>query len=117
MADPDGHLKKYQWPKGVSGNPNGRPEGTISPKQRIIAMFKENPETFDEWLEDYITDPRNRKHVVELLDGKPHQSVDLTTMGKELPTPILNVFADLSHNEDNEDEEKDSGSAGGNLGE
>lgn len=92
MADKDGHLKKYQWPKGVSGNPDGRPEGTISPKHRIVAMFKENPEMFDEWLEDYITDPRNRKHVVELLDGKPHQSIDLTTAGKELPTPILNVF-------------------------
>lgn len=63
-------LKKYRWPKGVSGNPNGRP---ISPIKRIKEMFKENPDQFDEWLEEYLEDKQNRKHVVEMLDGKPKQ--------------------------------------------
>jgi len=62
------HLKKYQWPKGVSGNPDGR---GLSPTTRIRQMFKKNPEKFDEWLEEYLEDKNNRKHVVEMLDGKP----------------------------------------------
>ena len=123
MEDPEKkveRIKKYQWPKGVSGNPNGRPEGGISPKNRIIAMFRENPDGFDEWLEEYITDPRNRKHVVELLDGKPHQSVDVTSGGKELPIPILqitNVLPDQRNAENTGDVQENQGSAGGNVSE
>lgn len=112
----DENIKPYQFKKGQSGNPAGRPPG-ISPRQRIKAKFEEDPEAFDDFLEKYINDPRNRKHVVELLDGKPHQSVDLTTAGKELPQPILNVLIDNSNPEDNEDEQEDTGGAGGNLSE
>ena len=100
------HLKKYQWPKGVSGNLAGRPKGSLSPKDRIRQMFEANPDDFDEFLQNYLNDKMNYKHVVELLDGKPHQSVDHTTKGKELPQPIINVFPDSSHKEGDVPEEE-----------
>lgn len=111
------HLKKYQWPKGVSGNPNGRPPGSISPRDKIRQMFEANPDDFEGFLEAYINDPKNRRHVVELLDGKPHQHIDHTTGGKELPQPIINVFPHLSDTEGYGNAEENTGSAGGNLGE
>jgi uncharacterized protein YeaO (DUF488 family) len=111
------HLKKYQWPKGVSGNPAGRPKGSISPRDRIRQMFEKNPDDFDEFLQEYLNNPMNHRHVVELLDGKPHQSIDHTTLGKELPQPIINVSTNDSHKEGSSDEEEDSSSAGGNVSE
>lgn len=108
------HLKKYQWPKGVSGNPAGRPRGSISPKERIKEMFYANPQDFDEFLERYLNDKMNYRHIVELLDGKPHQSIDHTTMGKELPQPIINVPVNNSYTESDSNEEEDTSSTGGN---
>lgn len=72
--NPAEHLKKYKWPKGVSGNPKGKPAGSLSAVARIRAMFKENPKDFDEFLASYLNDPANKKHLVEMLDGKPYQS-------------------------------------------
>jgi|24BtaG_2_1085350.scaffolds.fasta_scaffold10962_2 hypothetical protein len=72
--NPAEHLKKYQWPKGTSGNPKGREAGTLSAVTRIKQMFKANPEDFDEFLASYLNDPANKKHLVEMLDGKPYQS-------------------------------------------
>jgi len=108
------HLKKYQWPKGVSGNPAGRPTGVLSPKERIKEMFLANPEDFDDFLQKYLNDRGNYKHVVELFDGKPHQSIDHTTLGKELPQPIINVLPNYSNTEDSSDEEENQGSSRGN---
>lgn len=76
-ANEEHRLKKYQWPKGISGNPAGRPKGSISPRDKIRQMFELNPETFEEFLEKYIEDPRNRTHVIEMLDGKPRQGMDV----------------------------------------
>ena len=83
------HLRRYQWPKGVSGNPNGRPKGSVSPKDRIRQMFESNPEQFDDFLDEYIKDPQNKKHVVEMLDGKPNQSTDVNL---KLPQFIVDLI-------------------------
>lgn len=114
QASPADRIKKYQWPKGVSGNPKGRPPGILSPKERIKEMFMANPGDFDDFLQKYLNDKANYRHVVELFDGKAHQSIDHTTMGKELPQPILNVLTNNSYTESDSDEEESSSSAGGN---
>lgn len=88
-AQKEHRLKKYQWPKGVSGNPLGKEKGTLSPKATIRQMFKENPERFNEWLEEYIEDPNNRRHVVELLDGKPPLSV---AMEVSIPQTLIDLI-------------------------
>ena len=94
-------IKRYQWPKGVSGNPKGRPKGKLSPKDTIRKMFEKSPEDFEDFLTKYLNDPSNRKHVVEMLDGKPKESVDATI---HTPKPIDDVSP---HNSDQEDKEAD----------
>ena len=108
---PAEHLKKYQWVKGKSGNPKGRPKGKLSPIDNIRQMFQDNPDDFDEFLSGYLNDTANRKHIIEMLDGRPMQRIDHSSMGKELPTPILNVFTNDSNKEgDGNDEENSSNS-------
>jgi len=63
------------WKKGESGNPAGKPVGAYSPITRIKQIFKENPEVFDQFVLAYMKDEKNRKHVVEMLDGKPDQKI------------------------------------------
>lgn len=64
-------------PGSPSLNPKGRPEGSISPITRVKQIFNENPDKFNEFIEEYIKDPGNRKHIVEMIDGKPKQDVNL----------------------------------------
>ena len=112
---PADNIKKYRWPKGVSGNPKGRPKGKLSPIDNIRQMFEKSPEDFNEFLTDYLNDSSNRKHIIEMLDGRPMQRIDHSSLGKELPTPILNVHTNNSYKESNGDEEEDKGSPRGNI--
>jgi len=76
------NILPYMWEKGTSGNPKGRPKGSISPRDTIRKMFEANPTTFEDFLTKYLDDPNNRKHLVEMLDGKPTQSIDTTITEK-----------------------------------
>lgn len=110
------HLKQYQWVKGESGNPDGRPPGSISPTDEIRKMFAKNEVDFHEFLEEYLNDKANRKHVIEMLDGKPAEKVDVTTKGKELPTPLLYALRNNERNpESSSDAEADSSDSGGDV--
>ena len=80
--------KEYQYKPGESGNEDGKEKGTISPIQTTKNYFKKNPKAYKKFVQDYINDPANRKHVVEMIDGKPTTPIDLTTGGKSfLPKP------------------------------
>lgn len=96
-------LKPWRFPKGKSGNPKGRPP---SPTTRIKQIWKENPELFDEWVTEYMEDRNNRKHVVEMVDGKPKQNTE-SKVEVTLPKPLLaNVIpTNDSPEEDTEAEE------------
>ena len=85
--------ERGRFKPGFTGNPLGKPEGTISPIQRVKQIFREDPERFAEFLEGYIKDANNRKHIVEMIDGKPMQKTDVTSNGESL-TPILVKFID-----------------------
>lgn len=63
---------------GQSGNPNGRPPGSISIITRVKQIFQENPKQFESFVRGYVKDERNRKHIVEMIDGKAKQEVDLS---------------------------------------
>jgi len=58
-------------------NRNGRPKGSISVITRLRQMFEEDPEDFENFVNEYKKDPMNRKHIVEMLDGKPRQNIGL----------------------------------------
>lgn len=79
---------------GQSGNPAGRPPGSISVIGLIKKKFAENPDYFEQWVSEYLEDKHNRKAIAESIDGKPHQSVDVTTKGQ-----AINSLADLPTSE------------------
>ena len=69
--------RDHLFKKGVSGNPNGRPKGSLSAIGKVKKIFTESPEKFEEFIDAYIKDPSNRKHVVEMIDGKPTQKQEI----------------------------------------
>ena len=72
----EGGITGKGFKKGKSGNPAGRPKDSISAISRVKKIFRDNPKEFDKFINDYIKDPSNRKHIVEMIDGKPKQSVE-----------------------------------------
>lgn len=69
--------EKGKFVKGVSGNPLGKPAGAknkFSPVAKIQEIWEANPNDFDDFINGYLKDPRNRQHIVEMIDGKPKGS-------------------------------------------
>jgi hypothetical protein len=84
------------YPKGVSGNPAGKPKGTQHSKTRLLRLLdlvqkKRNPITGEE--EEFTVlelmdmqmiskalrgDQRAYEAVVDRLEGKPKQTTDIT---------------------------------------
>lgn len=79
-------LKPYQFKKGVSGNPMGRPPGR-SLKDRAKAYLAGL--TDDEAVEFF--EGINKKDVWEMAEGKAEQKTDITTAGK----PIIQVAPEI----------------------
>jgi hypothetical protein len=71
--------KPYLFQKGDDPrrNLNGRPKGSLSVIGRLKQMWEENPEDFEEFVKEYKKDPQNRKHITEMIDGKPKQDIKM----------------------------------------
>ena len=69
--------EKGHFLPGVSGNPGGRPKGSVSPITRIRQIFAEQPDAFEAFVASYLANEQNQKHIVEMIDGKPKQDVSL----------------------------------------
>ena len=83
------------WIKGVSANPKGRPKGKIfSLKDDILKSLKrikkKKPEMYQEIIDSYWTDPKRREFLLEIIDGKARQSIEMSgTM--ENPVRVIEV--------------------------
>lgn len=55
------------------GNPGGpgRPLGSVSIVAKIKKKFEENPQYFDEWVNKLMEDPKERRAIMEQIDGNP----------------------------------------------
>jgi len=83
----------------VSLNPEGRPVGSVSIIGKIRKIFEEDPEHFKEYVGNILKDPKLRHAVMEQLDGKPKQAIDL---GGELNLPFtINIIKDDGKEGDN----------------
>ena len=69
------HLKKFQWVPGESGNPEGRPTGSISLVESLKALLRRNPEALEEIVKSLIVEGMlgnmvATKEMLERIDGK-----------------------------------------------
>ena len=99
------NLKPFQ--PGESGNPAGKPKGVPNTKtrlQRLLLLTQDmtNPVTGEKEgftvaeqmdLAQIIAarkgDTRAYNAIIDRLEGRASQSVDMTTNGKDMPTPLL----------------------------
>ena len=99
--------KKGRLVKGTPPGP-GRTKGSVSIITEVKRKFKEEPEKLKEFVDRYMKNPNNEKHVTEMVDGKPAQSIDMEVT---LPKPIMDitngVLQDNSNKEDSEIDEED----------
>jgi len=70
-------IVKHRFKPGESGNPAGKPVGAVSVKARLKRMFRENPDKFEEFIQRYLKNPNNEKHLTGMLDDKPAQAIQL----------------------------------------
>lgn len=89
--------------EGVSGNPNGRPPGTVSVVEALRRKLKEFPIGQEKtYLEQFIDkifqktivegDVQMMRDLINRIDGMPQQSMDMTTKGQ----PIIQIANEVA---------------------
>lgn len=93
-------LEKNKWKKGQSGNPAGRPEGSVSIvegiKRKLLEIEPANKKTY---LELFLSklflkaikdgNEQLMRDMINRVDGMPQQKTDLTSGGKELESLVI----------------------------
>jgi len=74
--------KPWQFQPGQSGNPAGKPKGTLSIKARIKKILDANPERFAELCEYYLTEKAHRELLWKMIDGSPAQAIEISEIEK-----------------------------------
>ena len=85
---------KTRIKKGQVLNPTGRPVGSVSIVARLKKIFEEEPENFEKYCRDILADPTMRKSVLEQIDSKPKQPIDLDL---KLPQTLIDIIKNASN--------------------
>lgn len=103
--------RPWLYKKGQSGNPSGKPKGTISlktwVKNKIQTMSEEEREEFLEGMD--------KKEIWKMAEGLPQQ--DITSAGEAIiPKPLLNyVWNNHSDKQDTTVKQENKDNTGGNI--
>jgi len=91
-SDEQKENRPWLYKKGQSGNPNGRPKGSVSMKtyikNKLATMTDEEREEFLEGID--------KKVLWEMAEGKAEAKADITTNGESI-NPILIKFIDANN--------------------
>jgi hypothetical protein len=85
---PGERLKPWQFKPGQSGNPGGKPKGTLSLKEYARKYLMELPE--DEKIA--FMKGLNKDIIWKMAEGNPENKTDLTSGGK----PILQISEEIA---------------------
>lgn len=79
---------------GQSGNPSGRPAGSISIKDKVRQYLEDNPESLREMVEKFVkTKP---ELVWQMLEGRPGQKTQLSGPNDAPLLPETAVISDIA---------------------
>ena len=70
-----------RWKKGESGNPNGRPKGSVSLVGMLKKLLEENPGEGEAVVKQWIEDAKGGrfpqlKEMIERIDGKVADKIE-----------------------------------------
>lgn len=65
-----------QFKPGQSGNPAGKPVGTLSIKARVKAALEKDPAAMESFVKHFTH--KNRELTWQMLEGKPKQENEVT---------------------------------------
>lgn len=97
------HLEQYRWKKGQSGNPDGRPTGSISLVEQLKAYLRRHPEDIQAIVLALIQQGKigNMVATKEMLDRIDGKVADRHLIEGDLPITVQFVPAEqiLGHSE------------------
>jgi hypothetical protein len=77
-------LKSHRWKKGQSGNPSGKPKGTLSLVAMLRKALQDDPEKCRAIIENLMDNAAHRpdekslafiREILDRIDGKPAQTI------------------------------------------
>ncbi len=98
---------KPAWKKGESGNPNGKPKGTIHLKTRLTEFLLTKPADSQFTYEELfirkmganaiqLGKERTQQVIWEAYEGKAAQTVDVTSKGEKIDASTAEKVQELS---------------------